>query len=284
MKVLPGLLSGVIMANHDGGRRRARHVAWLTNRQIEIIGLAAQGMPAGEIARRLGISPRTVENHVSTARTRTGARNLTELVARCYASGILSSGLWPPLTGPRMQPLQPASPGDTDGAAVSILQGDCPTGRGGQEPEHSGASSSGAGISRCLIGLACLSTDSQDAQRQRDALAEAGCGHIFEEKVSARNTGRRTGLAAALDHLQPGGQLCVCRLDRLGRRLIEVWPIATELHKRGAGLRILTGVMAGNYTPAGEGKFFFTVTAAFVQLERATIRRGTLGGIRGPRL
>ena len=33
-----------------------------------------------------------------------------------------------------------------------------------------------------LVGLARVSTDAQDAQLQRDALGEAGCGRIFEEK------------------------------------------------------------------------------------------------------
>jgi DNA invertase Pin-like site-specific DNA recombinase len=61
-----------------------------------------------------------------------------------------------------------------------------------------------------------VSTDAQDAQLQRDALTEAGCGRIFEEKISTRKTGR-PGLAVALDYLRPGDTLCVWKLDRLGR-------------------------------------------------------------------
>jgi len=34
------------------------------------------------------------------------------------------------------------------------------------------------------------------------------------------------------------------------------------------GLRILTGKLAGTYSPSGEGKFFFTMMAAFAELER----------------
>lgn len=37
-----------------------------------------------------------------------------------------------------------------------------------------------------LVGLARVSTVAQDAQLQRDALTAAGCGRIFEEKVSTR--------------------------------------------------------------------------------------------------
>jgi DNA invertase Pin-like site-specific DNA recombinase len=53
-----------------------------------------------------------------------------------------------------------------------------------------------------LIGLARVSTDAQDAQLQRDALNEAGCGRIFEEKISTGKT-ERPGLAAALGYLRP---------------------------------------------------------------------------------
>lgn len=64
-----------------------------------------------------------------------------------------------------------------------------------------------------LVGLARVSTLLQDAQLQRDALTEAGCGRIFGEKVSTRSTAR-PGLAAALDYLRPdnGDALAVWKL------------------------------------------------------------------------
>src|SRR5260221_13610979 len=76
-----------------------------------------------------------------------------------------------------------------------------------------------------LVGLARVSTETQDAQLQRDALTEAGWGRIFEEKVSTRKTDR-PGLAAALDYLRPGDTLCVWKLDRLGRSVKDVLIIA----------------------------------------------------------
>ena len=39
-----------------------------------------------------------------------------------------------------------------------------------------------------LIGVARVSTDARDAQLQHDALNDAGCGRIFEEKISTRKT------------------------------------------------------------------------------------------------
>ena len=107
------------------------------------------------------------------------------------------------------------------------------------------------GGDRSLIGLARVSTDAQDAQLQRDALNDAGCARIFEEKITTRKT-ERPGLAAALDYLRPGGTLCVWKLDRLGRSVKDVLIIADDLHQRGTGLRILTGKLAGATARAGK--------------------------------
>jgi DNA invertase Pin-like site-specific DNA recombinase len=133
-----------------------------------------------------------------------------------------------------------------------------------------------------LVGLARVSTDGQDAQLQRDALTGAGCGRIFEEKISTRKTDR-PGLAAALDYTRPGDTLCVWKLDRLGRSAKDILIIADGLHERGIGVRILTGKLAGTYSPSGEGKFFFTMMAAFAELERDLIHERTMAGLAAAR-
>lgn len=61
---------------------------WLTSRQAEVLRLAAAGLVAKEIARRLGISVRTVEGHLGVMRQRTGTRNMAELAAWGAARGI----------------------------------------------------------------------------------------------------------------------------------------------------------------------------------------------------
>jgi DNA invertase Pin-like site-specific DNA recombinase len=131
-----------------------------------------------------------------------------------------------------------------------------------------------------LVGLARVSTDAQDVQLQRDALNDAGCSRIFEEKVSSRKADRdRPGLAAALDYLRPGDTLVVWKLDRLGRSAKQLLTIADDLHARGVALRILTGSLAGNYTPTGEGKLFFTIVSAFAEFERDLIHERTMAGL-----
>jgi DNA invertase Pin-like site-specific DNA recombinase len=133
-----------------------------------------------------------------------------------------------------------------------------------------------------LVGYARVSTHSQDTALQRDALEAAGCGRIFTDTISSRATSR-PNLAAALDYLRPDDTLCVWKLDRLGRSVKEVLTIADDLHEQSIGLRILTGTLSGTYRPTGEGKFFFTMMAAFAELERDMIRERTLAGLAAAR-
>lgn len=133
-----------------------------------------------------------------------------------------------------------------------------------------------------LIGYCRVSTAPQTVALQRDALAEVGCQRIFQDKVPSR-VKDRTGLLAAMDYLRAGDTLCVWNLDRLGRSVKEVLTIADDLHTSGVGLRILTGRLAGTYTPTGEGKFFFTMMAAFAELERDMLQERTFAGLAAAR-
>ncbi len=133
-----------------------------------------------------------------------------------------------------------------------------------------------------LIGYCRVSTVPQTVQLQRAALDEAACDRIFQDKISSR-VKDRTGLLAALDYLRAADTLCVWKLDRLGRSVKDVLTIADDLHSRGVGLRILTGRLAGTYTPTGEGKFFFTMMAAFGELERDMLQERTFAGLAAAR-
>jgi predicted DNA-binding transcriptional regulator len=61
-----------------------------------VLPLVAAGMSNEQIARVLSISIRTVDQHVATMLRRADAANRAELVARCYAAGIMREGTWPP--------------------------------------------------------------------------------------------------------------------------------------------------------------------------------------------
>jgi DNA invertase Pin-like site-specific DNA recombinase len=82
-----------------------------------------------------------------------------------------------------------------------------------------------------------------------------------------------------LGYLRPGDTLVVWKLDRLGRSVREVVDICDDLHKRVIGVKILTGKLAGSYSPTGETGFFFNVMAAFAQLERDIIHERTMAGL-----
>ena len=73
------------------------------------------------------------------------------------------------------------------------------------------------------------------------------------------------------------------KLDRLGRSVKDVLIIADDLHEKGIGIRILTGRLSGVYSPTGEGKFFFTMMAAFAELERDIIRERTIASVQAAR-
>lgn len=64
----------------------AVNLAKLTRREREVLELAGKGLHAKEIARTLGISPRTVEVHKASLMDKLGARNVAELVRFALAA------------------------------------------------------------------------------------------------------------------------------------------------------------------------------------------------------
>jgi two-component system, NarL family, response regulator DesR len=65
--------------------------ACLTQRELSILHLAAQGSTNIEIAASLHISKYTVAQHIAKMLQRTGAANRTDLVSKAHAAGILTT-------------------------------------------------------------------------------------------------------------------------------------------------------------------------------------------------
>jgi two-component system, NarL family, response regulator NreC len=61
----------------------------LTNREREILQMAAEGMTASTIAKRLSISPRTAELHRGRMMKKLGLNNQTDLIRYALKRGIL---------------------------------------------------------------------------------------------------------------------------------------------------------------------------------------------------
>jgi DNA-binding NarL/FixJ family response regulator len=64
----------------------------LTDREREVMALAAEGLSNDEIAHRLFVSPATAKTHVSRAMVKLGARDRAQLVVMAYESGLVAPG------------------------------------------------------------------------------------------------------------------------------------------------------------------------------------------------
>ena len=79
----PVTLAAKALADPDVG-------ALLTVRELAVLDLAARGLIAAAIARRLGISPRTVGKHLEQAYRKLGANDRLSAVLRAHSLGLVS--------------------------------------------------------------------------------------------------------------------------------------------------------------------------------------------------
>lgn len=73
--------------SRDAGRLDA-----LTEREREVVRLAAAGLDNKEIGQRLYMSPLTAKTHVSRAITKLGVRDRVQLVVLAYETGLVAPG------------------------------------------------------------------------------------------------------------------------------------------------------------------------------------------------
>ena len=78
-------------AGHRVNRTRASGPAGLTSRESEVLALLAQGMPNKGIARELGISPKTVGNHIERVYSKLGVSNRAGAAMYAMQYGIVGS-------------------------------------------------------------------------------------------------------------------------------------------------------------------------------------------------
>jgi DNA invertase Pin-like site-specific DNA recombinase len=130
-----------------------------------------------------------------------------------------------------------------------------------------------------FIGYARVSTDDQNLDLQRDALIQAGCLKLYEDKESGAKA-ERPGLLMALEVLRDGDTLVVWRLDRLGRSLKDLITLAEKLEKRGVALKSLQENID---TSSSGGKLVFHLFGALAEFERNLIRERTRAGLSAAR-
>jgi DNA invertase Pin-like site-specific DNA recombinase len=124
------------------------------------------------------------------------------------------------------------------------------------------------------IGYARVSRQERNPQLQIDALNRAGCWPIYEERKSGAAKDRPVR-AEALRQLKAGDRLNVWKLDRLGRSVIDLNDVITDLRQRGVSFRSLTEHID---TSTAQGWLFFQLLAAFAEFERELIRERTTAG------
>ncbi|MFD9357212.1 recombinase family protein [Streptomyces sp. NPDC060031] len=129
-----------------------------------------------------------------------------------------------------------------------------------------------------LIGYARVSTDDQEAQLQHNALTAAGCARVFTDKASGKNMDRPE-LAAVLDYVRPGDTLCVWKLDRFARSLIDLVNMVDALAARGVGFKVLTGALASIDPNTPDGRVMLQVVGAMAEFERSLIKDRTRAGL-----
>ena len=128
------------------------------------------------------------------------------------------------------------------------------------------------------IGYARVSTDDQNLDLQIDALTKDGVdpSRIFSDKMSGAKK-LRPGLEEALMSTRRGDTLVVWKLDRLGRKLLDVLNRIEDMDRRGIGLRSLTETI-DTTTPAG--RLLMHMIAVFAEFERALTVERTRAGMR----
>ena len=125
------------------------------------------------------------------------------------------------------------------------------------------------------VGYARVSTRDQDPSLQTDALREAGCDRIYEDRASGAQRDRPQ-LREALDYMRQGDVLVVWRLDRLARSMRQLITTVDDLEERGIEFQSLTESI-DTTTPGG--KLVFHVFGAVAEFERSIMQERTRAGL-----
>ncbi|TQI75339.1 DNA invertase Pin-like site-specific DNA recombinase [Bosea sp. AK1] len=126
------------------------------------------------------------------------------------------------------------------------------------------------------IGYARVSTYEQNLDLQLAALQAAGCSEVFTDHGVSGASFDRPGLADLLTALEPSDMLVVWRLDRLGRSLVELVRLISELGARQVEFHSLSEAID---TSSPGGRLLFHLLAAMAEFERSLISERTRAGM-----
>lgn len=89
--------AAVVYAGRGRGKRQRPSTGWasLTPTQLDVVRLVADGLTNADVAKRLFISPRTVQAHLSKVFAKLGLTSRTALAAEAVKHGMVTSGTVP---------------------------------------------------------------------------------------------------------------------------------------------------------------------------------------------
>ncbi len=129
------------------------------------------------------------------------------------------------------------------------------------------------------LGYTRVSTASQDAQLQLDALVDSGVQKrdVFSDVTSGSRTAiERPGMKRLMDYVEPGDTVVVWRIDRLGRSLIDVLNTVNLLGDKGVKIRSLSDGIDPETT---SGRLMLGMLATLAEHERELITERVNAGI-----
>lgn len=123
-----------------------------------------------------------------------------------------------------------------------------------------------------------VSSVGQNTERQ---LADTGIefDKIFKDEASGKNT-ERQGLKDMLDYVREGDTVHVHSIDRLGRSLIDLKTLVTQLNDKGVAVHFHKENLpfeAGKQNPMQT--LMFDMLGAFAEFERSMIKERQMEGI-----
>ena len=125
-------------------------------------------------------------------------------------------------------------------------------------------------------GYARVSTTDQDLTIQIDALTNAGCETIRQEKVSGTSIQGRDELNTLLEFLREGDELVVTRVDRLARSIRDLQNIVYDLNKKGV---TISSTEQPIDTKTSAGKCFLDMLGVFGEFETNLRKERQMEGI-----
>lgn len=130
-----------------------------------------------------------------------------------------------------------------------------------------------------VFGYARVSTETQNLDRQIDALEKYGVDQIYNEKMTGTKKDRPE-LDKLIDRMTEGDVVVIESLSRLGRSTKDLIELTELFQSRGVHL---VSLKENIDTSTSTGKLLFTLMSAIAQFERDTIADRTREGLRAAR-